>query len=68
MKFFETKNEISTHLNCLRLLAEADGVVTDQEKNYIANLTSAYETRFPDFFPIDFNEIQATSYKEALKK
>jgi tellurite resistance protein len=46
---FDSQEEARAHLAALRLIAESDNQVTTEEKSYIENLASVYQTRYPDF-------------------
>jgi tellurite resistance protein len=50
---FETPQEMRVHLAALRAIAEADGVVTDQEARYLENLGLIYRSRFPELADSD---------------
>jgi uncharacterized tellurite resistance protein B-like protein len=45
---FNTPEEMTVHLAALRAIAEADGIVTDDERRYLENLEQIYKARFPE--------------------
>jgi len=47
-QIFDSQEEARAHLAALRLIAESDNFVTSEEKSYIENLASVYQTRYPD--------------------
>ncbi|EGV27465.1 hypothetical protein ThidrDRAFT_4722 [Thiorhodococcus drewsii AZ1] len=49
MNIFESRDEMVAHLSCLTHFAKVDGTVTDNEREFLTNLSAVYKHRFPQF-------------------
>lgn len=56
-QLFDSPEEAIVHLMALRFIAESDGLITGEEKQYLKNLASLYEARYPNLGDLEGHEL-----------